>query len=179
MLYLPHPGQDAYWYENPGGKDGPWKKHFALKNVGNESPMWADINGDGRPELIYNIDGYLGYATYDPARPDQAWVFHPITPKGDYQRYTHGIGWGDINGDGRIDLVESGCWWEQPANAKPDQTWIKHPYKFAEAGADARLRRRRRRDAGRHHIVALPSLRPGLAQADPQRQGRDYVRRST
>ncbi len=103
--------------------------------MGNESPAWADINGDGRPELIYNIDGYLGYATFDPARPEQAWVFHPITPKGNYQRYTHGLGWGDIHGDGRIDLVEKDGWWEQPANAKPGQTWIKHPYKFAAEAA--------------------------------------------
>jgi hypothetical protein len=135
VLYVPFPGAEAYWYENPGAKGGPWKKHLALKDVGNESPMWADINGDGRPELIYNSGGQLGYATYDPAKPDEPWVFHPITPKSGYGKFTHGIGWGDINGDGRIDLVESNGWWEQPAHPKPGEFWIKHPYKFAEAGA--------------------------------------------
>ena len=75
VLYVGFPGGDAYWYENPAGKEGHWKRHLAAKNVGNESPAWADINGDGRPELIYNIDGYLGYATYDPAKPDEPWVF--------------------------------------------------------------------------------------------------------
>jgi hypothetical protein len=134
----PFPGSEAYWYENPAGRQQPWKKHLALRDVGNESPMWADINGDGRPELIYNETGRLGFATYDPAAADRPWVFHPVTPQRDYyQRFTHGIGYGDIDGDGRIDLVESAGWWQQPADQsqKPGQTWIWHPFHFAEAGA--------------------------------------------
>ncbi|NQU25882.1 MAG: VCBS repeat-containing protein [Candidatus Nealsonbacteria bacterium] len=134
VFYAPWPGKDGSWYENPADKEGPWKAHLALKDVGNESPMWGDVDGDGRPDLIYNITGKLGYATYDPAKPDEPWTFHPITPQGNYQRYSHGIGFGDVNGDGRVDIVESGCWWEQPAktDGKP---WTKHPQKFAEAGA--------------------------------------------
>ncbi len=42
----------------------------------------------------------------------------PSRPRASYQRYTHGIGFGDINGDGRIDLVEADGWWEQPASAE-------------------------------------------------------------
>ena len=57
ILYVPIPGADAYWYENPGRQGRPWKKHLALKDVGNESPAWVDINGDGRPELVYNMTG--------------------------------------------------------------------------------------------------------------------------
>ena len=34
-----------------------------------------------------------------------------------------------------MDIVEATGWWEQPANAKPGKPWIKHPFKFAEAGA--------------------------------------------
>lgn len=135
VFYVGYPGADAYWYENPAGKDEPWKKHLGPKNCGNESPMWADINGDGRPELIYNIDGYLGYATWDPAKPDQPWVFHAVSTKGSYQRYTHGIGYGDINGDGRIDLLESAGWWEQPARIEPGKPWIWHPFRFASDAA--------------------------------------------
>jgi len=136
ILYVPFPGGEAYWFENPAGKDRPWKKHFALKDVGNESPGWADVNGDGRPELIYNETGRLGYATYDPAKPEQPWVFHPISPRRNYyDRFTHGLGYGDINGDGRIDLVERLGWWEQPAKVKPDQPWIWHPFYFADAAA--------------------------------------------
>jgi hypothetical protein len=129
------PGEDTFWFENPAGNEGPWKQHLAAKVVGNESPIWGDVTGDGRPELIYNIDGYLGYATFDPAKPDEPWVFHAVTPKGSYQRYSHGVGFGDINGDGRVDLLDAEGWWEQPANAKPGEPWAQHPFKFADAGA--------------------------------------------
>ncbi len=138
ILIIGFPGKPAYWYENPAGKEGHWKQHLALPNVGNESPVWGDINGDGRPELAFNIDGYMGYATYDPAKPDQPWTFHAVTPNPPnkaYFQFTHGIGIGDINGDGRVDLVEATGWWQQPAHAKPGQPWIKHPFPFAEAGA--------------------------------------------
>jgi hypothetical protein len=135
VLYIPMPGMEAYWYENPAGKGGPWKRHLALKDVGNESPMWIDVGGHGRPVLLYNTTGYLGYASYDPAKPDEPWTFHAITPKGGYQRFTHGIGAGDINGDGHIDVVEANGWWEQPVPVEEGKPWIWHPYHFADAAA--------------------------------------------
>jgi hypothetical protein len=135
IFYVGFPGAEGFWYENPAGKDVPWKQHLGFKVVDNESPMWGDVNGDGRPDLVFNTDGKLGYATWDPAKPDEPWVFHAITPKLNFHKYSHGIGFGDVNGDGRTDMLESGGWWEQPANAKSDEPWVKHPFQFAADAA--------------------------------------------
>ena len=129
VLAIPYPGLDCYWYENPAGKDQHWAKHLATTSCGDESPMLADIDGDGKPELLYCKGNQIGYAKFDPANPDKEWQFHAIAT-GAYQRFTHGMGLGDIKGDGKMCLLEAKAWWEPPAKA--GDAWTKHPFPFAE-----------------------------------------------
>ena len=129
------PGAPAAWYENPKGKQGPWERHVVLDVLDNESPGLLDVTGDGKPEILCCSKGYLGYAEADWKNPAAPWKFHPVSPKGEYQRFTHGIGCGDVNGDGRIDILEKDGWWEQPASLANDPVWTKHPFHFADAGA--------------------------------------------
>ncbi|MDB6040440.1 MAG: Cysteine proteinase [Verrucomicrobiales bacterium] len=135
ILILGFPGEDTSWYENPKGKDGHWVRHKVLDVTDNESPTFADITGDGKPEVICNSGGYFGYAEPDWNDAAKPWTFHPITPKGGWQRFTHGMGIGDVNGDGRMDLLEKDGWWEQPSSLKGDPAWTKHAVNFGTGGS--------------------------------------------
>ena len=133
VLVVGFPGKEAFWYENPKGEAGHWKRHLAFAVVDNESPTFQDLTGDGRPELIFNTGGRFGYAEIPSDDPTTAWQFHPITPDRGYQRFTHGLGIGDVNGDGRADLLEKDGWWEQPATLT-EAEWTFHEVPFSAAG---------------------------------------------
>ncbi len=133
------PGEECYWYENPKGREGHWARYVAIAVTDNESPIFADIVGDSKPELVCNSKGFFGYAAPDRADPAKAWTFRPISPNNNYHKYNHGLGVGDVNGDGHKDLLEKDGWWEQPESLAGDPVWKHHPYPFAPNTGAAHL----------------------------------------
>src|SRR5688572_3587217 len=136
ILVLGFPGEDSSWYENPQGKEGLWTRHQALDVTDNESPTFQDLTGDGKPEIVCSSKGAYGYAAPDWSNPTKPWTFHPVSPNNKYHKFTHGIGLGDVNGDGRQDLLEKDGWWEQPASLAGDPVWKQHKVNLGTGGAE-------------------------------------------
>jgi len=134
ILIIGFPGEWTAWFENPKTQPGHWKKHVVLEATDNESPTFTDLTGDGKPELVCNSHGMFGYAEPDWSQPAAPWKFHPISPDNKYQRFTHGMGVGDVNGDGRKDLLEKSGWWEQPSVLTADPVWAYHKFEFTPIG---------------------------------------------
>lgn len=142
-LVVGFPGAELTWYENPQNKAGHWPKHVVFAVLDNESPMWLDVDGDGRMDIVGGttepVDGkprgFLGYASINATDPRKTWDFRKISPAGNWQRYTHGIGASDVNGDGRADILEAGGWWEQPASLADNPVWTLHKEDFGSRGA--------------------------------------------
>ena len=133
ILVVGTPGEPAYWFENPPDvNDTVWKRHLAVGGVGNESPTFSDLTGDGNKELVFIQNGAFGYAGPARADPDREWEFVPISGDLGFGRFTHGLGVADINGDGRSDLLETNGWWEQTAAARSPFRF--HRQRFAVSG---------------------------------------------
>jgi hypothetical protein len=134
ILIIGFPGEQSTWYENPKSADGQWKKHVVLEVTDNESPTFTDITGDGKPEIVCASKGSYGYAEPDWGDAAKPWKFHAISPNNKYQRFTHGMGVGDVNGDGRMDLLEKDGWWEHPKSLEGDPVWKFHAFDFTPGG---------------------------------------------
>lgn len=122
-------GAEGVWYENPKGAGGYWAEHVIANSVNDEAAALADIDGDGKPELLTVSGAYGGWMQPDWAHPNNAWAFRSVTAKGPWVAFTHGIGTGDVNGDGRSDLILPEGWWEQPAQATATP-WVQHKAAF-------------------------------------------------
>lgn len=147
LIYVGFPGAPFHWYENPRNKPGHWKEHLIWKSICNESPDFLDVDGDGKPEMILGSqpESQMGIIALPPKnKVYKPWTFQAISRPGNPMtngtfKYYHGLGVGDINGDGRNDILIPHGWWEGPAQ-KTDHAWTFHPFVLSKTGTGTPLK---------------------------------------
>jgi len=118
-------GKTLRWRENPKGRPREWKIHD-IDECGNiETIRFWDVDGDGHVEVIPNAGGHVTiYKLVRDAAGKGMIKFtkHVVKESG----CGHGLGFGDVNGDGRGDFVVPDGWLEAPEKPlKAKWTW--HP----------------------------------------------------
>lgn len=120
LIQFGFPGNAVFWYKNPQGADQHWEKTMIDTNACNESPIMADVNGDGIQELIFGHESTQEMMWFQSPNgtQDKSWQAMALSTPGSTgsKRYDHGLGIGDVNKDGRNDVITRYGWWEAPNN---------------------------------------------------------------
>ena len=125
------PGAAVHWYRNPGEGTGLWQEFLLATAAQSETPLFVDLLGDGKPVLLFGMNNR---ATWFRTGQDKKapWIPNSISHQMDF---AHGLGMGDINRDGRMDIVFPGGWWDGPTDrTRPD--WNFHPAPLGPASAN-------------------------------------------
>jgi FG-GAP-like repeat len=143
VVAVDHRNGNLFYYENPGpgsAKARPWPRHLIDdKVVGAHAVTLADINRDGRTDVVASGEAeaeppssVFWYSCHEKPTEAVRWPKHVLGP-GQSGGLAHYPGIGDVNGDGRLDVVHAakqGEWyrmWLQPED--PNQAWV-----FKEVG---------------------------------------------
>ncbi len=112
---------------NPRGEPRRWERHMVVPGNISELTLLEDLDDDGIPELILVQAGRVAIAKPAAGKVTEPWPVFFVSGPG---ARLHGFGAGDIDGDGRKDILQADGWWQQPAGGLFSAEWRFHPYLF-------------------------------------------------
>lgn len=116
--------KEIAWYRNTLGAPGQWPEEVAARGGNCESGDLVDLDGDGDPnEILPHTQQTLWLEPGALASGRRGLVKHVISTK----TMNFGGGVGDINGDGRPDVLRPDAWFEAPGDPRQGQ-WIEHAW---------------------------------------------------
>jgi hypothetical protein len=124
-------GRRLVWKENPGD-DGEWPEHLIAETGNIETPRAWDIDGDGVVEIIPNTPNnpLVIYRLVKNTEDNGTGNFEPFKIM---EKHGHGLGFGDINGDGRGDLIVHNGWAEAPEDPFSEAWTFHQEFNFGTA----------------------------------------------
>jgi len=110
-----------WWSRNPGKQDAMWEDHLVEDRFPVEFSFLVDLDNDGKANEVLPQFGDQRAPTmwYEPR--GGTLQGHIASPRS----YGHGIGVGDINRDGRNDIITPEGWLEAPADPRQEE-WKFH-----------------------------------------------------
>jgi len=112
-----------FWRENPGN-NGEWKTHKIIDCSNNETIRYFDIDGCGTPEIFPNNpgEGQFFLKLIKDSNGKGTGKFEKFIIS-DRERAEHGMGFGDIDGDGKIEVILSNGILHQPSGGPMAGLW--------------------------------------------------------
>ena len=110
------------WWRNPGRTGEMWKEHPIATGAPIEFSFLVDLDNDGKAnEILPQFGADRPLAWYE--RDGKGGITEHIVSA---HSYGHGIGVGDVNGDGRNDILTPKGWLEAPPDPR-QKNWTFHP----------------------------------------------------
>ncbi|MDA1232339.1 MAG: FG-GAP-like repeat-containing protein [Planctomycetota bacterium] len=124
LISVNYRSESIYWVEHPrsGLNAGTaWERKVAATPGAMETGRLVDIDDDGRLDVLPNGTKFAAWWDIEPGETPK-WIRHELP----LELAGHGVGFGDINGDGRGDIVGPHGWAEAPQNPR-NERWQFHP----------------------------------------------------